>query len=176
MRARTHHACAHAHSRVAGLKGLKVPRSGSHDPVLECLGLGEKRTTVVSKLSGGQKRAVSLALALLGNPKLLILDEPTAGMDPLSRRRVWDQILAQKSHRITLLTTHFLDEADVLGDRVAILAHGRLKCLGTPLFLKNRFGVGYHIDIVPSTDGERRCLYVRECEEKAKVVKEESET
>lgn len=76
------------------------------------------------------------------------LTEPTSGMDPYSRRSTWNIIQRNKKGRVILLTTHFMDEADLLGDRIAIMAHGKLQCCGAPLFLKNTFGVGYTLTIV----------------------------
>lgn len=133
----------------AGLKGVSTSDATE---LLQRLGLEGSRDVVAKSLSGGQKRSLSVAIALIGRPRFLILDEPTAGMDPASRRRVWDVLLEHKSERITLLTTHFLDEADVLGDRIAILAHGRLECMGSSLFLKTHLGIGYHLTAVPATD------------------------
>lgn len=74
------------------------------------------------------------------HPQVLILDEPTSGMDAISRRAVWDLLQQQKSDRTILLTTHFMDEADLLGDRIAIMAKGELQCCGSPLFLKQKYG------------------------------------
>jgi ABC-type multidrug transport system ATPase subunit len=97
--------------------------------------------------SGGMRRRLSVAVALLGDPKIVYLDEPTTGMDPISRRYVWDIIMAAKQGRAIVLTTHSMEEADVLGDRVAIMARGRLRALGTPLRLKQRYGAGYRLSI-----------------------------
>lgn len=77
-----------------------------------------------------------------------MLDEPTSGMDPSARRFTWDLLQQQKEGRTILLTTHFMDEADILGDRIAIMAEGNIKCCGSSLFLKNKYGVGYHMIIV----------------------------
>ncbi|XP_060108074.1 ABC-type organic anion transporter ABCA8-like [Heteronotia binoei] len=96
-------------------------------------------------LSGGQKRKLSLGITLLGEPKLLLLDEPTTGMDPYSRQLVWSLLNEHKADRITLFTTQFMDEADILADRKAFISHGRLKCIGSSLFLKKKWGVGYHL-------------------------------
>jgi len=87
-------------------------------------------------------------MALIGGSKLVILDEPTAGMDLGARRNLWDMLKKYKRDRIIILTTHYMDEADVLGDRIGIMAKGQLMCMGTSLFLKNRFGVGYKITLV----------------------------
>ena len=84
---------------------------------------------------------------MIGNSKIVILDEPTSGMDTSSRRRLWEMLKSNKSGRIVILTTHYMDEADILGDRICIMAEGAVKCCGTPLFLKNRFGVGYNLVI-----------------------------
>ncbi|KAL9243221.1 hypothetical protein vseg_017134 [Gypsophila vaccaria] len=93
--------------------------------------------------SGGMRRRLSVASALLGDPKIIILDEPTTGMDPISRRHVWDIIENAKRGRAIILTTHSMEEADVLGDRIGIMAKGRLRCLGTSIRLKSQFGTGF---------------------------------
>ncbi|XP_069808887.1 ABC-type organic anion transporter ABCA8-like isoform X2 [Dendropsophus ebraccatus] len=98
-----------------------------------------------NKLSGGQKRKLSLAVALLGDPEVLLLDEPTAGLDPFSRHCVWSILKERKSDRVTLFSTQFMDEADILADRKAVLSSGSLKCVGSSLFLKRKWGIGYHL-------------------------------
>ncbi|OQR81399.1 ATP-binding Cassette (ABC) Superfamily [Thraustotheca clavata] len=112
------------------------------------VGLTEKRKVFSSALSGGMKRKLSIAIALLGDSRLVFLDEPTSGMDPYSRRSTWELILNNRMNRVIVLTTHFMDEADILGDRIAIMAEGQVKCCGSSLFLKNRFGAGYNLTIV----------------------------
>lgn len=97
--------------------------------------------------SGGMKRRLSVAIALLGDPKVVYLDEPTTGMDPISRRYVWDIIQEAKVGRAIVLTTHSMEEADILGDRIAIMALGRLRCLGSSIRLKQRFGAGYEVSV-----------------------------
>lgn len=124
------------------------------------VGLTEKRHVLSSSLSGGQKRKLSVAIALLGDPKLVILDEPTSGMDPYSRRATWDMLRTAREGRTTILTTHFLDEADLLGDRIAIMSHGEVKCCGSPIFLKSKLGAGYEMTIVKrqrNADSEYGC-------------------
>lgn len=79
---------------------------------------------------------------------MVMLDEPTSGMDLGARRNLWDMLKSYKKDRIIVLTTHYMDEADVLGDRIGIMIQGQLKCVGSPLFLKNRFGLGYRITFV----------------------------
>ena len=101
--------------------------------VIAMVQLQEKSRARVGQLSGGQKQRLALACALVGDPELLFLDEPTTGLDPQSRRQLWDLIEAFKSDgRSILLTTHYMDEAERLCDRVAIMDHGRVIALGTP--------------------------------------------
>jgi len=99
------------------------------------------------KLSGGQKRKLSLGIAVLGNPKILLLDEPTAGMDPCSRHIVWNLLKYGKSNRVTVFSTHFMDEADILADRKAVISQGMLKCVGSSIFLKSKWGIGYRLSM-----------------------------
>jgi ATP-binding cassette subfamily A (ABC1) protein 3 len=91
---------------------------------------------------------------LIGNSRLVVLDEPTAGMDLSARRRLWNMLKNYKQGRIIILTTHYMDEADILGDRVGIMNEGGLVCLGTPLFLKNRFGEGYTLTVIKKATGD----------------------
>ena len=99
------------------------------------------------KLSGGQQRKVNVGIAIIGDPKVILLDEPTSGMDPTARRRLWEMLKELKKDRIIILTTHFMEEADILGDRIAIMVNGNAQCCGSPMFLKERFGVGYNLII-----------------------------
>jgi ABC-type multidrug transport system ATPase subunit len=85
----------------------------------------------------------------LGDPKLVLLDEPTSGMDPTARRETWDIIKRIKHNKIIILTTHYMDEAEMLADRVAIISKGKLQCCGSSLFLKKRFGQGFFIEVTP---------------------------
>ncbi|MBA3376838.1 MAG: ABC transporter ATP-binding protein [Actinobacteria bacterium] len=103
------------------------------DDVIRLVGLEEKRDARVKTLSGGQKRRLDLGVALVGDPDLLFLDEPTTGFDPTARRVAWDLIRALRSlGKTILLTTHYLDEAQQLADRVAVIRAGRIVSLGTP--------------------------------------------
>ena len=111
------------------------------------VGLTEKVHTHAGGLSGGQKRKLSLAVALIGGSKIVLCDEPTSGMDPYSRRSIWELLRTAKRGRSIVLTTHFMDEADLLGDRIAIMAQGRLVCCGSSLFLKKLYGIGYHLTL-----------------------------
>ena len=101
--------------------------------VVDLVGLQEKRDDRVRRLSGGQRRRLDLGLALIGDPELIFLDEPTTGFDPRARRRAWETIRGLRSlGKTILLTTHYLDEAEQLADRVAVLAQGRIVASGTP--------------------------------------------
>jgi ABC-2 type transport system ATP-binding protein len=103
------------------------------DEVVELVGLEEKRDDRVRRLSGGQRRRLDLGLALVGDPELIFLDEPTTGFDPRARRQAWDTIRGLRGlGKTILLTTHYLDEAEQLADRVAVLAQGRIVASGTP--------------------------------------------
>lgn len=118
--------------------------------MVDQVGLADKSNTVAKALSGGMRRKLSLGIALIGDSKVIILDEPTSGMDPYSMRLTWQLIKKMKKGRIILLTTHSMDEADELGDRIAIMANGSLKCCGSTLFLKHQYGVGYTLTLVKS--------------------------
>jgi ABC-type multidrug transport system ATPase subunit len=123
--------------------------------LLREVGLAEKADERSKTLSGGMKRKLSVGLAMLGDEatRCVFLDEPTSGMDPYSRRSTWSIIRGHRHGKVIVLTTHFMDEADLLGDRIAILSRGRLKCVGSSLFLKNRFGAGYSLTLVKTSAG-----------------------
>src|ERR1700757_1759100 len=113
--------------------------------VLAALQLEEKADSWVGKLSGGQRQRLAVATALVGSPKVLFLDEPTTGLDPQSRRQLWDIVRAfQQNGGTVLLTTHYMDEAERLCDRLAIVDHGQIIAEGTPPDLINRLG-GHHV-------------------------------
>ncbi|XP_006886316.1 PREDICTED: ATP-binding cassette sub-family A member 9-like [Elephantulus edwardii] len=102
---------------------------------------------LAQNLSGGQKRKLTFGIAILGNPQILLLDEPTAGLDPFSRHQVWNLLKERKSGHVILFSTQFMDEADILADRKVFLSGGRLKCAGSSLFLKKKWGIGYHLSL-----------------------------
>jgi len=116
------------------------------------VGLTEKANSPSSVLSGGQKRKLCVAMALIGKCDVVFLDEPTSGMDPYSRRATWNLIKQCKQDRVIVLTTHFMDEADILADRIAIMAKGQLRICGTSLFLKQKYGVGYNMTLSKNED------------------------
>jgi ABC-2 type transport system ATP-binding protein len=122
---------------------------------VEWVSLEEKLDARVGKLSGGQKQRLAVACALIGDPKLLFMDEPTTGLDPQSRRQLWDIIRRFKdSGRTVLLTTHYMDEAERLCDRVAVVDHGKVIALGTPRELIASLGGEHVVDFsLMSVDG-----------------------
>ncbi|KAG7367345.1 multidrug ABC transporter ATPase [Nitzschia inconspicua] len=136
-------------ARVKGMYG-KLPRSEAEhkvDTSIHDVALGEKSNTLSKNLSGGMKRKLSVAIAFCGDSEIVICDEPTSGMDPFSRRFTWNVLREYRKNRTIVLTTHFMEEADILGDRIAIMAEGRLRCQGSSLFLKKKYGVGYQLTI-----------------------------
>lgn len=132
--------------------------------------LKHKVTAKSKTLSGGQKRKLQLAMMFTGGSRVCCIDEVSSGIDPLSRRKIWDILLAERGARTMLLTTHFLDEADILADRIAILSKGSLKAEGSAAELKNRFGGGYRVYLRHGTkvnvpielDAARKSLLDRE--------------
>ncbi|NXI20838.1 ABCA9 protein, partial [Sterrhoptilus dennistouni] len=132
-------------AEIKGIKSKEVEQEVQN--ILELLDISNIQDTQAEKLSGGQKRKLSIGIAMLGNPQVLLLDEPTAGLDPLSRHQVWSLLREQRAGRVILFSTQFMDEADILADRKAFISHGRLKCVGSSLFLKKKWGICYHLRI-----------------------------
>ena len=118
------------------------PSAESPDELLRLLGLEEKRRAPCGKLSGGQKRRLFIALALINHPELVFLDEPTSGLDPQSRRHMWDLVRAiREQGRTVFFTTHYMEEAERLCDRVAIMDHGSIVAMDSPTALVRSLGV-----------------------------------
>jgi len=137
------------------------PAGRTVDEVIGLVQLDEKRKARVGTLSGGQKQRLAVACALVGDPDLLFLDEPTTGLDPQSRRQLWDIIDAFRNEGgTTVLTTHYMDEAERLCDRVAIVDHGRVISLGTPRELIASLGAGHVVEfgVDGSQDIDERTL------------------
>jgi len=120
---------------MAGIYGA-ADRRRQADDMLERLGLTEVASSRAKILSGGWQRRLSIAMALISEPKILFLDEPTLGLDVLARRELWQVIRALKQRSTVILTTHYLEEAEALADRVGIMAGGKLRAVGTPTELK----------------------------------------
>ncbi|KAK4876909.1 hypothetical protein RN001_009415 [Aquatica leii] len=137
------------------LKGIRRNRINAEiKKYVELLELDAKKNSPAGTLSGGMQRKLSVGIALCGNSQIVMLDEPTAGMDPAARRALWDLLISQKQGRTMLLSTHFMDEADLLGDRIAIMSGGVLQCCGSSFFLKKKYGAGYHLIMEKSS----RCV------------------
>uniref|UniRef100_A0A8B9I399 P-type phospholipid transporter n=1 Tax=Anser brachyrhynchus TaxID=132585 RepID=A0A8B9I399_9AVES len=131
------------------LKGLAEEQvKAEMEQLLRDTGLPHKRREQTRNLSGGMQRKLSVAIAFVGGSRVVVLDEPTAGVDPYSRRSIWELLLKYRKGRTIILSTHYMDEAELLGDRIAIIAQGRLRCCGSPLFLKARLGTGYYLTLV----------------------------
>ncbi|CAL8463070.1 g2604 [Coccomyxa elongata] len=130
---------------IKGISGGAFSRAAeaASSQIMEAVGLQDKRNCKADALSGGMKRKLQVALALLGSSKVILLDEPTSGVDPSSRRALWTILSRYKKGRAMLLTTHFMDEADLLSDSIAIMAEGRLRCWGPSLLLKQQYSSGY---------------------------------
>ena len=144
------------YARLKGLRGHDADeaiRTTMHD-----IGLQDKAAAWSMTLSGGMKRRLSVGIALIGGSKVVFLDEPTSGMDPVARRQTWDLLRRAKEGRVLVLTTHFMDEADLLGDRIAIMSKGKLRCCGSPLFLKSRLGVGYILSFELKENAQRQAI------------------
>lgn len=161
--------------------------------LLKLLKLEKKKDFMVNDLSGGMKRKLCLAMAVIGNSQVLILDEPTAGMDPESQREVWNLLLKWRGSKTILISTHYMDEADALADWIAIMANGERQCFGTPMALKDQFKTGYHMslmmvdtdkldeitnfvkEVIPTTQLKERhgnnIVYILPIEEKSKFSK-----
>ena len=136
------------------LFGSFYARGRPADEVIEEVGLGEKRSAYVVALSGGQRQRLAVACALVGDPELLFLDEPTTGLDPQSRRQLWDIVRELRGRgRTILLTTHYMDEAERLCDRVAVVDHGRVIALGSPAELIRSLGGDHVVEF--AVDGAR---------------------
>ena len=141
-------------AETVGLFRSFYARGRPVDEVIRLVQLDEKRDGRVGKLSGGQKQRLALACAIVGDPELLFLDEPTTGLDPQSRRQIWDLVEEFKSTgRSILLTTHYMDEAERLCDRVAIIDHGHVIALGTPRELISSLGADHVVEFVLAHNG-----------------------
>lgn len=139
------------YSRLRGLVSKETSREYVSKMIKDAK-LDSYATTPVEEMPSGLKRILSVAIAFLDNPAIVILDEPSAGVDPSGRRSIWDLVKFFKPGRTILMSSHHLEEADVLGDRVAIIAEGRLIAYGTPDYLKRKFGQGYYLTIGKRVD------------------------
>jgi ATP-binding cassette subfamily A (ABC1) protein 3 len=141
---------------VAGLRGLEI---ASIDKILneliQVFKLGEFNDKLVQDLSGGNKRKVSSAIAFIGRPSVVFLDEPTTGMDPAARRYLWTVIKKARDLGMTIvLTTHSMEESEALSTRLGIMVNGQFKCLGSVQHLKNKYGRGYTLILKCKVTGD----------------------
>ena len=132
---------------MSELKGSRANVAEIND-LIERIQLTEKRDALCNTLSGGQKRKLCIALALIGNSKLILLDEPTSGMDVIAKRALWEFLKGYKGDKIIILTTHSLDEAEYLGDRIGIMSEGHFLCSGTSSYLKSKYPCGFNVNLI----------------------------
>merc|ERR1712129_62923 len=128
--------------------------------LLKVLSLTKYKNRKAGTYSGGNKRKLSVALAMIGNPPVVFLDEPSTGMDPMARRHMWEFIRETMSGRCVVLTTHSMEECEALCHRLGIMVKGQLRCLGTPQHLKSKFGKGYQLDLTLADDEQHTFLEV----------------
>jgi len=124
---------------IARLRGISPGKARKwSSKMVEIMGLESRSKDQVRKFSGGMKRRLSIAMALIADPAIVFLDEPTLGLDPQSRRALWEYIAGLKGEKTILLTTHYMEEADFLSDQIAIMDSGKIKDLGSAIDLKTR--------------------------------------
>lgn len=124
------------------------------DKILNEFQLSKNKHGQVKTFSGGMKRRISLAISFMGDSEVIIMDEPTTGMDPKVRKLTWNLIKDLKTNKSIILTTHNMEEADCLSDRILIMAGGKMLASGTTLSLKNEFGSGYRLRLISSRMSE----------------------
>lgn len=133
-------------AQLKGIPSFLIDRE-VHEKISQ-VGLDDACDNPVGSFSGGMKRRLSVAISTIGNPKVVFMDEPTTGLDPVNKRAVWHLIQSMKKDRCIILTTHSMEEADVLSDRIAIMAYGKLRCIGNGLHLKSKYGSGYRLTLL----------------------------
>ncbi|KAH8266028.1 hypothetical protein KR038_000972, partial [Drosophila bunnanda] len=138
-------------SKLKGVRGSEAVNM-EVSKYVDILGLQDKSSVAAENLSGGMKRKLSLCCAMCGSARVVLCDEPSSGIDAAGRKSLWELLQAEKQGRTMLLTTHYMDEADVLGDRIAILSEGKLQCHGTSFYLKKRYGTGYQLVCIMQSD------------------------
>ena len=147
---------------ILALLGSFYPRKASPESLLDQVGLADKITNRISELSGGQQQRFAVAASLVNNPEVVILDEPTTGLDPQARRNLWSLIRGVNQRGVTvLLTTHYMEEAEAICDRLAIMDHGKLLALDTPRNLINGLAASYTVKLTmakPMTESQLKSL------------------
>jgi ABC-type multidrug transport system ATPase subunit len=129
------------------LKCVKANLAANVDKTIRDTKLEKFRHFLVRELSGGMKRRLSVGISLVGNPSVVFLDEPSTGLDPENKRSIWEILANCKADKCMILTTHLMEEAEVLSDRIGIIAQGRLKCIGTQYKLKRKYGNGFKLTL-----------------------------
>ncbi|XP_041580770.1 ATP-binding cassette sub-family A member 6 isoform X1 [Vulpes lagopus] len=132
-------------AKIKGIQPHEVEQEVQR--ILLELNIQNIQDNLATHLTEGQKRKLTFGIAILGDPQILLLDEPTAGLDPFSRHRVWNFLKERKAGHVILLSTNLMDEADILADRKVIMSNGRLKCAGSSVFLKRKWGLGYYLSL-----------------------------
>ena len=156
------------------IKGGKTNINEVNELIIK-IGLAEKANSLCGTLSGGQKRKLCTALALIGNSNIVILDEPTSGMDPMSKRSLWEFLKNYQKNKIILITTHSLDEAEYLGDRIGIMSDGVFICCGTSSYLKSKYPCGFNINLLINSekfnDDKKKIIFeqIQSLEPKAEI-------
>merc|ERR1712166_1433981 len=146
--------------RLKGYKGAELTKMTND--VLKSVNLSGSGDRKAGGYSGGMKRRLSVANSLIGNPSVVYMDEPSTGLDPASKHQLWDVISASKAGKSMILTTHSMEEADVLCDRIAIMAGGELQCIGRSWQLKRRFGKGYTATITSMNKTHEHALKIEQ--------------
>jgi len=150
------------YAKIKGIRAEHIP-----DLVkltIETLQLSKFADQKVETYSGGNKRKLCVAIALIGGPRIVFLDEPSAGVDPIARRWIWKFIKDKMAGRAVILTTHALDEAEILCDRIGIMVRGQLRCIGTPEELKSKYVQGYILEchLREDKDGEESLVAIKQ--------------
>jgi ABC-type multidrug transport system ATPase subunit len=143
--------CSYFYGRLKNLQGAVL--DAAVDEALRSVNLAEPATRqkLSGEYSGGMKRRLSVAISLIGNPLVVYLDEPSTGLDPASRHQLWEAILKAKKDRTIILTTHSMEEAEVLCDKIGIFVSGELRCFGAPQNLTHRYGSNYSLTVTVNT-------------------------
>ncbi|ELK37048.1 ATP-binding cassette sub-family A member 6 [Myotis davidii] len=162
-------------AKIKGIQPQEVDQEVQR--ILLELDIQNIQDTPAQHLREAQKRKLTFGIAILGDPKVLLLDEPTAGLDPFSRQQVWSFLKERKAGHVILLSTSFMDEADILADRKVIMSNGRLKCAGSSGFLKRKWGLGYHLSLYRNEicDPERVTSFINHHVPDAKLKTESKE-
>ncbi|EAR94681.1 transporter family ABC domain protein (macronuclear) [Tetrahymena thermophila SB210] len=162
-------------ARIKGMNPKYIDKIGNE--MLKMVQLEHVANAYSRTYSGGMKRRLSLAISAQGNPKVILLDEPTTGMDPKSKKEVWNLIQAIRKNKSIILTTHSMEEADVLSDRIAIMVSGQIQAIGTSLKLKDLYGGGYRMHLIiknPTVNSEEVQKFLNQNFPTIKLLKESS--